>query len=107
MASLTFLAGVVFAMLLMSRLLAVVWGETLQANSRRAAWLLLATTLLMTASLRLSRADDFVGRTQAGSSALLSPFSSSSFSSCSFPLGSFCTSSNGPPGSLLASIKSP
>ncbi len=105
LASLLFLAGVVLAMMLMSRLLAVMSGEVRLTEIRRAVWLLLLTTLLMTAAMRSSRSHGFGERSQAASADFTSPSSSCSCSP-SFS-GSFCTSFSGPPGSLLALIKSP
>ncbi|MCH7752898.1 MAG: hypothetical protein IH898_12215 [Planctomycetes bacterium] len=99
LASLLFLAGVLLAVLLIGRLLAVVSGEVRLTEIRRAGWLLLLVTLLMTATMRLSRAHGYGERPQAAFSA-----SCLSSSSCS---GSFCTVSNGPPGSLLALINLP
>ncbi|MCH8839530.1 MAG: hypothetical protein IH831_02405 [Planctomycetes bacterium] len=110
LASLLFLAGVLLAVLLIGRLLAVVLGEVRLREIRRAGWLLLLATLLMTATMRLSRAHGYGGRPQEASSASCSPSSSCSCSPCSCSSscsGSFCTSSNGPPGSLLALINSP
>ena len=105
LASLLFLAGVLLAMLLIGQLLAVVSGEVRLREIRRAGWLLLLATLLMTATMRFSRAHGYGGLPQAAFSASCSPSSSCSCSSsCS---GSFRTSSNEPPGSLLASINSP
>ena len=98
-ASLMFFAGVLLAILLMGRLLAITLGEVCQAEIRRVLLLLLLTTLMMTATMRYSRASHVGASTQPASSA-------SSFSS-SLDSGSFCTSSNGPPGSLLSLIRSP
>lgn len=110
LASLLFLVGVVLAMLLMSRLLTIASGEVRPTVTRHALWLLLLTTLLMTAAMRSSRAHGYEGLARVASSAVCSPSSPSSCSSCSPSSpssGSFCTSSSGPPGSLLALIKSP
>jgi hypothetical protein len=99
LASLLFFAGVLLAVLLIGRLLAIVSGEVRLAEIRRAGWLLLLVTLLMTATMRLSRAHGYGERSQLAFTA-----SCLSSSPCS---GSFCTVSNGPPGSLLALINSP
>jgi hypothetical protein len=111
LASLLFLAGVVLAMLLMARLLASVAGEVRQSEIHRTLGLLLLTTLLMTATLRLSRAQGIEQHSQsesltyvAASSTCLGLGSSDGLSSA---LGSFFRSSSDPPGNLLALINSP
>lgn len=96
MASLPFLAAIVLAILLMGRLLAVTLGEVRLKELHRAGWLLLLTTLMMTATMRYSRGH---GYNEGRLTVYLAASSPSS--------GSFSTSSNGPPGSLLAFIKSP
>ena len=57
LASLQFLASLVLTLLLAGRLLAVALGEARRVEVRRAGWLILCIVLLMTASMRSSRAD--------------------------------------------------
>jgi hypothetical protein len=57
LASLIFLAALVLSLMLAGRLVAIAWGNARHVEARRAGWLLVGVVLLMTASMRCSRAD--------------------------------------------------
>ena len=116
-----FFLGLLAVFLLLGQLLEIALGGVRVAALHKAAWLLLFVVLLMTAVMRYSRshrrfpheqAEHRTDRATTISLAYGLPIgfgqaSSDSSSESSAPSGSFCSSSSGPPGSLLARINSP
>ncbi len=101
LAGLVFLGAMMVMFMLLGRLLKIALGEFEKGDLKMAFVMICLIVFLMTTSTRISRDHSSISLDSFEEPPLSSSLSSPSF------LGSFFTSSKGPPGSLFALIKSP